>query len=380
MQLRRLSDVSNVVMGISPPGDTYNTDGVGVPLLNGPTEFGNSHPQCSVFTTSPLRICDQYDLLFCVRGSTTGKMNIADRPYALGRGVCAIHCETPSETQFLRYAIEHRLHQLLQVAGGGTFPNLSKNDLLSLDIPWPSDRIRIASRLSTMEVADVNNLARIRVLEEIAKLIFQRNFNKMLPSKHPTQNSTRETSAPTSDRWPTGKIGDLFTLQRGYDLSTADRRVGPYPIVSSSGVTGSHDEYRAISPGVVTGRYGTLGKVFMLHEPYWPLNTSLFISDFLGSDPYFAHQTLSHLDLETLSTAGAIPGINRAAVHSVICSIPPIELRREYGKHVEPMYRQIHTLERSSRALRAARDLLLPKLLSGQLSVDRIPDPAAVAP
>lgn len=72
-----------------------------------------------------------------------------------------------------------------------------------------------------------------------------------------------------------GRILDVLTLQRGFDLPHKDRREGIYPVVSSSGVTGYHDEYKSKGPGVVTGRYGTLGEVYYIPGPYWPLNTSL---------------------------------------------------------------------------------------------------------
>ncbi len=79
-----LGDVADVIMGQSPKGDTYNHDGEGVPLLNGPTEFGPKHPEPVLYTTAPTRFAEPGDILFCVRGSTTGRMNWADRRYAIG--------------------------------------------------------------------------------------------------------------------------------------------------------------------------------------------------------------------------------------------------------------------------------------------------------
>jgi type I restriction enzyme, S subunit len=82
--------VAKVVMGQSPPGDTYNTTGEGVPLINGPVEFSAGPFGKTVvnqYTTAPTNYCEQGDLLICVRGSTTGRTNVAGFRACIGRGV-----------------------------------------------------------------------------------------------------------------------------------------------------------------------------------------------------------------------------------------------------------------------------------------------------
>jgi len=130
-----IGEFGEVVMGMSPKGDTYNEDEKGLPLLNGPTEFGSSHPSPTLYTTDSKRESKVGDLLFCVRGSTTGRMNWSNEIYSLGRGVCAIRGETESDTKYLKYVLEVKLSSLLNVAGGGTFPNLKKGDLKGFEIP-----------------------------------------------------------------------------------------------------------------------------------------------------------------------------------------------------------------------------------------------------
>jgi len=85
-----LSEIAEIEMGQSLSGDTCNAFGVGLPLLNGPTEFGVKNPHHVQFTGDSKRVCRPRDILFCVRGSTTGKMNWADRIYSIGRGLAAI--------------------------------------------------------------------------------------------------------------------------------------------------------------------------------------------------------------------------------------------------------------------------------------------------
>ncbi|MXZ32038.1 MAG: hypothetical protein F4234_01940, partial [Gammaproteobacteria bacterium] len=127
-------------MGQSPPGDTCNVSGSGVPLLNGPTEFGPHHPAPIQFTTEPRKLALEGDLLFCVRGSTTGRMNWADQNYAIGRGVAAIRHRKCSRLQpLVRGLIEYQLPILLQSATGSTFPNVSATQLSEIWVPNLTD-------------------------------------------------------------------------------------------------------------------------------------------------------------------------------------------------------------------------------------------------
>ena len=84
--------------------------------------------------------------------------------------------------------------------------------------------------------------------------------------------------------WRDCLLGDAVTLKRGYDLPAKDRRPGFVPIISSSGFTDTHDTAMVAGPGVVTGRYGTIGSVFYVGDDFWPLNTALYVQDFKGND------------------------------------------------------------------------------------------------
>ena len=85
-----------------------------------------------------------------------------------------------------------------------------------------------------------------------------------------------------ADEWSELPLGDVITLQRGFDLPSQDRNPGNVPIVSSSGVSDYHSEVGVKGPGVVTGRYGTIGQVFFIKEDYWPLNTTLWVKALLS--------------------------------------------------------------------------------------------------
>lgn len=122
--------------------------------------------------------------------------------------------------------------------------------------------------------------------------------------------------------WREVTLGEVIELKRGYDLPKSQRREGSVPIVSSSGVSGYHSDAKVRAPGVVTGRYGTLGEVFYITEDFWPLNTALYVCDFKGNDPRFVASLLESMDLAKNDGAAAVPGLNRNQLHGLTVRVP----------------------------------------------------------
>ena len=122
--------------------------------------------------------------------------------------------------------------------------------------------------------------------------------------------------------WKDLSLGEVIELKRGYDLPKDKRMPGSVPIVSSSGVSDFHSETMVKGPGVVTGRYGTIGEVFYVDEDYWPLNTTLYVRDFKGNDPRFISYLLRTLDFQAYSDKGAVPGLNRNHLHLAKVRLP----------------------------------------------------------
>ena len=122
--------------------------------------------------------------------------------------------------------------------------------------------------------------------------------------------------------WHSVPLGKVVTFQRGYDLPHRVRKQGGVPIVSSAGVTDYHDVPMVNPPGVVTGRYGTIGEIFLVTEPFWPLNTTLYVRDFHGNDECFVYYLLHRFDFHSFSGKSGVPGVNRNDLHVVSVSLP----------------------------------------------------------
>lgn len=132
----------------------------------------------------------------------------------------------------------------------------------------------------------------------------------------------------SSKSWRRCRLGDVVELQRGFDLPERLREDGEVPIVASSGINGFHSTPKVNGPGVVTGRYGSIGRVFYIDRSYWPLNTTLWVKDFKGSDPRFIYYWLQLVDFESVSAKSAVPGINRNDLHEFEAFVPHLDEQR----------------------------------------------------
>ncbi|WP_323930280.1 restriction endonuclease subunit S [Aeromonas veronii] len=161
------------------------------------------------------------------------------------------------------------------------------------------------------------------------------------------------------NNWIDCELGDVIELKRGYDLPKTTRVAGTIPVVSSSGESGFHNESKVKAPGVVTGRYGTIGEVFYIDIDFWPLNTTLYVRDFKGNDPLFIYYFLKTISYSDYTDKAAVPGINRNHIHKAKVKIPEsITYQQEIAKNLRALdnkitlNRQINrTLEQMAQAL-----------------------------
>ena len=138
-----LKEISKITMGQSPPGSSYNKDKKGIPLINGPVEFGKdafSKTIINQYTTITTKTCELGDLILCVRGSTTGRMNIAGYKGCIGRGVASIRSKNYQD--WINYFINISRNKIYSLGVGSTFPSISKSNIESLKIPLPDKEIQ----------------------------------------------------------------------------------------------------------------------------------------------------------------------------------------------------------------------------------------------
>lgn len=273
-----------------------------------------------------------------------------------------------ADARFVKYLFDAVLKKRFrQFTQGAAQDNLSQSKLLSLKFLFPDIKTqqKIADILSKYDDLIENNRRRIELLEESARLLYREWFVYL---RFPGHEHT-----PIIDGIPEGwekiPFGEALTLQRGFDLPVSQRIPGKYPIYASTGINGYHEKPKVKSPGVVTGRSGSLGTVMYIAEDFWPLNTTLWIKEFKKVDAVFALHLLQTLKLEQYNGGAAVPTLNRNDVHKIEILCPPNKFKSLFYDFANPVYAQIQKLEIYNSQLQQARDLLLPRLMNGEINL-----------
>jgi type I restriction enzyme S subunit len=278
------------------------------------------------------------------------------------------------DQDFLRFVVggQHFESYIKPITTGVNVPHISGKQILDFEFPLPPlpTQQRIAGILSAYDELIENSQRRIKILETMARALYREWFvHFRFPG---SENHPRVASAlgEIPQGWEVGRLDDVLVLQRGFDLPKSSRSAGTIPIVAASGVTGYHDEAKVKAPGVVTGRSGTIGEVMYVQENFWPLNTALWVKEFPKAEPLYAFYVLSSVDLKQFNSGAAVPTLNRNDIHSLETVVPPRDLQRRFQVIAGAMRTHSRTLELTIQNLRRTRDLLLPRLLSGQINVD----------
>ena len=230
---------------------------------------------------------------------------------------------------------------------------MSKEALLDMQLPIPSitRQREIVSEYETLTNRIRLNNQMIQYLETTAQALYRKTF---------VDNIDKEN---LPEGWRIGTIGELFELQRGFDLPSQARVGGKYPIYASTGIAEYHNEYKVEPPCIVTGRSGTIGEVFYSNEKSWPLNTTLWVKDFKGTPSFFVYYKLKELDLgKTVSGFAAVPTLNRNDVHMMETAIPPKDILLGFDSQMQVMHSNLCCIEQENEKLTELQSFLLAKM------------------
>jgi type I restriction enzyme S subunit len=408
--LGKLADLAEILMGQSPSGETCNSQCLGVPLLNGPTEFTSHHPIPIQFTIDPKKIAKPDDILFCVRGSTTGRMNWSDQKYAIGRGIAAIRHKQGSEYKhFIRGLLQFKLPLLLTIATGSTFPNISKEQLLSLpcDIPPLSEQKAIAHILSSFDDKIELNRQINETLEAMARAIFKSWFVDFDPVR--AKKSGRQPAgmdATTADLFPDDfEESSLDLIPKGWRVkalpefieinpkrSLAKGKIAPYLDMKNMPTQG-HRPDDWIDRPFGSGTKFINGDTLMARITPCLENGKTAFVDFLqneqvgwGSTEYIIFRSKPPLPLEfayylaryeefkifAIQNMTGSSGRQRTPAdcfYQYLMAVPSEQVALKFGDLVQPLMVMISANGEQSQNLINLRDTLLPKLMSGQIRV-----------
>lgn len=241
------------------------------------------------------------------------------------------------------------------IAGGSAQPGANAKQLGSFNFILPpiNEQKAIASVLSALD-DKIDLLHRQnKTLENMAEILFRQWFD------NEQKNNLKE-----------GKLSDILSLRYGKALKKENRSGEGFPVVASGGIVGFHNEYLVNAPGIVIGRKGTLGKVYYMHENFYPIDTSFYIeSKIKNSKLFYEYFLLKSLGFENMNSDSAVPGLNRDSAMSSSITLHSFEMIINFNDFCEDFFNKIKINSTQIDTLENLRDTLLPKLMSGEVRV-----------
>lgn len=288
----------------------------------------------------------------------------ADLPCLLVQRVCRIRGNAEiALTDYLRFVIASPAftEHIHRITTGANIPHISGKDISAFSFPLPSlaEQEKIVEALAPYDELVKNHEKQISLLEEAARLIYTEWFVRLRFPGH----EKAKTSGSLPDNWCQEALGQRIELNYGKSLKESDRHPGEIPVFGSSGIVGSHSVALSHGPGIIVGRKGNVGSIFYSAVPFFAIDTVYFISP--EQTTFFLLHTLQRMNF--ISSDAAVPGLNRNYAYSQLVIWPSDSVLSKFEATCTPIYEQITTLKKQIAALKSARDLLLPRLISGQL-------------
>ena len=189
----KLEEISEIILGQSPPSSTYNTDGKGLPFYQGKLEFGKTYPTLLKWCTAPKKIAEKGDVFISVR-APVGPTNVCPEKSCVGRGLAAIRGLSGIEPFFILYLMRAYEDELAGRGVGTTFNAITGNQLKTFEIPLPPlpEQHRIVAKIEELFTkldAGINELYKAqsqlkRYRQSVLKAAFEGKLTETWRAEH----------------------------------------------------------------------------------------------------------------------------------------------------------------------------------------------------
>jgi type I restriction enzyme S subunit len=280
-------------------------------------------------------------------------------------GLVTVHAQQLLDRNFAYYLFNTR-NVRSQINGSATGTKVRHTAperiyRVKVRVPPISKQKEIVETLSAYDRLISINERRIALLERSARLLFEEWFVRLRYPGHEHDSVTNGLPA----EWELKTLGEVSPLIYGKALKEENRFPGDIAVYGSSGEVGSHNQKLACAPGIIVGRKGNVGSVFWSQKDFWAIDTAYYV------DPAHVSLFVYHLlRVQTFENSdAAVPGLNRDYAHRKEIKWPSSQLRSAFERQVAPIFQQREILIKSIQRLKQARDLLLPRLMDGRISI-----------
>jgi type I restriction enzyme S subunit len=382
----KLSDVCEIVMGLSPKGESYNQEGNGIPLLNGAADYKKNCFKPKQYTSAPTRIAPKGSIVACIR-ATIGNLGIVDKEYCIGRGVAAFSVdELKLNRKYLFHYLNNVFHQFKIKAAGSTIKGIKKEHLTDFLIPLPpiEEQLRISEILEMADALRIKNQEQVEHYVELVRSVFLEMFGD--PVINPMEWQVKkcedvlhaiiggwsvsgEDKQPTKDEYAVFKISSVTT---GMFRPTKVKVVPKENIIKQLVFPKKGD--------LLFSRANTrelVGAVALVDRDY----DNIFLPDKLWKlvidkeviNNYFLKEVFQNpsfryeLTKKATGTSGSMLNISKAKLKEMNIPCPPLAKQHEFAQIVENIETQKSKIEI---ILQESEDLfgtLVQKAFKGEL-------------
>lgn len=268
-------------------------------------------------------------------------------------------------------------NSLLRIVTGIKVYSITKTTLakVNLQIPSHQEQKAFVSILSKVDEAIASVQNSIASAERLKKSLMQNLLTGKMKAdgtfRTPEEFYIDEKFGKVPVGWDCDRFKQFAVLQRGNDLTDSEVVPGNYPVIKSNGFSIWHNQYFVEPPGVVTGRSGTIGKVFYIEEKFWAHNTTLYVKDFKGNVPKYIYYLILSMDFSHYFAGTTVPTLNRNDIHKLKIAIP--NSRTEQQQIVSEIDAIVNTIQQKRQKIDTLEHLkksLMQNLLTGKIKIN----------
>lgn len=402
-KIEKLVDAAKIIMGQSPPGESYNSIGEGVPFLQGKAEFGTISPKHVKYTKKPLKIAPRGSVLISVR-APVGDVNIADIDYCIGRGLASLSLYK-GENLFLFFLLCFLKNKIEREGFGSTFKAINKSKLQNFEIPFPplSEQKKIAFVLSTIQQTIEKTEAVINATRELKKSMMKHLFTYGPVSVDDAEDVVlKETEVGlVPEEWEVVKLGGICKdVHYGYTAPTHEEHIGT-PLITISDIdfeSGRVDydklkhvqipdrlksKYVLGREDLVIARTGAYsGKSHLVEEEKGVIFGSYLIRFLLDTSitvPQFIHQFTFYSmywdQILSFRSGAGQPNVNASELKRVMIPLPPLLIQQKIVNILSVKDKKIETEQTRKKVLEQLFKTLLHNLMTGKIRVNHLEVP-----
>lgn len=276
--------------------------------------------------------------LLCIEGGSAGrKLGFLQEEVCFVNKLCCFDFHGLVDKLYFYYLQSNEFFNLFNANKVGLIGGVSVNNLKQIAVPLaPLEEQKRIVEIIEKQFAKLDEARDLiqKSLDSFAdrkSAILHKAVTGELTEKWRVENRV-------SDEWKTVPFKEFCYLNRGFDLPIQNRVKGKVPLVASNGIIDYVDRANVIGPGVVTGRSGTIGKVFYIKEDYWPLNTALYSKDCCGNNAKYIYYYLSSFNFKQYSSSTAVPTLNRNNFFNVEVKVPSIKEQEEIVRILDSIF------------------------------------------